>query len=356
MSPTRRDPKLDLAKAALITLVVMGHYTEAANPAWKGDLGSLLRVIYMVHMPAFVFLSGITSRARGSLGKAIQWLTVLAVATPIYWGLDALVPRVDRGMDWDRPYWILWFLLALAAWQALMPLVERYPRALVVISVVVGIGCGLIDAIGRDFSLSRAAVFWPFFVIGAVYGKRLLAAVDRLEILPRIGLIVAAAGLALTLAHRELTTEWFYGTDGFTDLHISPLAGLAQRTSLDVAAFLGILAIWALLPRRETVLTAPGRHSLAIYLFHGIPVTLLTGPLRDLLDAQGPKVTFALIVLLTAATVTVFSPGLWDRAIRWVGQLIASHLPVLPAGSTARRRDDEGRGRSPQTSAASAAS
>ena len=56
MSPQRiaRDPWLDNAKMALVTLVVIGH-AWALLPA-DGVLGHLYDFLYAWHMPAFVFV------------------------------------------------------------------------------------------------------------------------------------------------------------------------------------------------------------------------------------------------------------------------------------------------------------
>ncbi|WP_394163680.1 acyltransferase family protein [Galactobacter valiniphilus] len=334
--PSKRDPKLDLAKAVLICLVVLGHYIEAADGRWNTDLGYGMRAIYMVHMPAFVFLAGVTAKAAGTVSKVVQWLTLLVVFTAIYVGVDAITPRVNRGFELIEPYWILWFLFALALWQALMPLVERFPRTLVVASVAVGAAAGLIPAIGTEFTLSRATVYLPFFVVGAVYGKRFLAAIDRLPGMARAGLVLVAVACALYLGTQGIARHWLYGNRSVDDLNAGLLEGLALRLVLDAMAFVGLAALWAVLPRREGWFTVPGRRSLAIYLLHGIPVTLLSAWLRDVLDLPlGTPLLLAASVGLTCITVAVFSLPFWDTAIRQVGTVISRHVP---RGAQGRRK------------------
>jgi len=334
--PSKRDPKLDLAKSVLICLVVLGHYIEAADGRWNTDLGYGMRAIYMVHMPAFVFLAGVTAKAAGTVSKVVQWLTLLVVFTAIYRGLDLLVPSVDRISNWTQPYWILWFLLALAAWQALMPLVERFPRSSVVGSVALGVGAGLVPTIGYEFSLSRAATFLPFFVIGAVYGKRFLSAVDRLPGVGRLGLVTVAVSGALYLGSIDLDKFWLYGSRSLSRLSDGAIEGLSTRVVLMAMAFVGLAALWAVLPRREGWFTVPGRRSLAIYLLHGIPVTLLSAWLRDVLDLPlGTPLLLAASVGLTCVTVAVFSLPFWDTAIRQVGTVISRHVP---RGAQERRK------------------
>ncbi|MDR2255199.1 MAG: acyltransferase family protein [Arthrobacter sp.] len=334
--PSKRDPKLDLAKAVLICLVVLGHYVEAADGRWNTDLGYGMRAIYMVHMPAFVFLAGVTAKAAGTVSKVVQWLTLLVVFTLIYVGVDQLVPAVDRLAPWTQPYWILWFLLALAAWQALMPLVERFPRSSVIASVAIGVGAGLIPTIGYPLSLSRAATFLPFFVIGAVYGKAFLAAVDRLSSMARAGIVAAAVACALYLGSIDIDRYWLYGSRSLARLSDSVAEGVSTRLVLMAISLLGLAALWALLPRRDGWFTVPGRRSLAVYLLHGIPVTFLSAWLRDVLDLpSGAPLVLAASLVLTALTVSLFSLAFWDTAIRHVGTVFSRHIPRKPQ---ARRR------------------
>ena len=53
-----RDTYLDSCKATLIFLVVLGHFLERMI-GWKNPIDhALLGSIYFVHMPAFIFISG----------------------------------------------------------------------------------------------------------------------------------------------------------------------------------------------------------------------------------------------------------------------------------------------------------
>ena len=54
-----RDQNIDIYKGLLIFLVVFGHCLERFL-GWQNELGKMfLQCIYLVHMPAFIFISGI---------------------------------------------------------------------------------------------------------------------------------------------------------------------------------------------------------------------------------------------------------------------------------------------------------
>ena len=57
-----RSTLIDNAKGGLIFLVVLGHYLEKSG-GWSNQcLNAVLSTIYLFHMPAFVFLVGITTK------------------------------------------------------------------------------------------------------------------------------------------------------------------------------------------------------------------------------------------------------------------------------------------------------
>ena len=53
-----RNPLIDNAKGVWIFLVVLGHYLEAVGGWDNLYLGAILSIIYLFHMPAFVFFGG----------------------------------------------------------------------------------------------------------------------------------------------------------------------------------------------------------------------------------------------------------------------------------------------------------
>ena len=71
-----------------------------------------MTAIYSFHMPAFVFLAGITAKSNKLLDRVLVFLVLVVTAQPVYryW-----VAYFDEPPDADvyEPYWITWFLLAM---------------------------------------------------------------------------------------------------------------------------------------------------------------------------------------------------------------------------------------------------
>ena len=57
MSVVKRDYRIDGIKFLLICLVIIGHYIEPSRYN-NGISGTLYSLIYMLHMPLFVMISG----------------------------------------------------------------------------------------------------------------------------------------------------------------------------------------------------------------------------------------------------------------------------------------------------------
>ncbi|MEX3012704.1 acyltransferase family protein [Acinetobacter baumannii] len=72
-----RNLHIDATKGVLIFLVVLGHYLERLI-GWNEPLNqAILGSIYFVHMPAFIFISGIFFKEEKILEKLIYFLSFI---------------------------------------------------------------------------------------------------------------------------------------------------------------------------------------------------------------------------------------------------------------------------------------
>ncbi len=314
-----RDHRLDAAKGVLIFMVVLGHIMAAVSP-WDDDLLRVFQtVVYAFHMPAFVFLTGITARSGRIAHRVAFLLILLFTALPLYYGWMHLL---GLGPDFDFlvPYWITWFLLALVWWTLTVPLIGRFPRTMLGLSVLAGIFGGIIPEYDYELSIARALAFWPFFVLGRVYGARILSWAGDRGGLQRAGLLLAA-GVPLTVFYLyDLDKLWFYGSRGFAWLETDLTEGAALRAAVALSAVLCTLALLSLVPKGPGMWAAAGRRSLAVYLLHGFAVRLLNRPLDDILEVVPSAAMVVVCFLLAAVTTWVFSHRAWDAGIRRYGE------------------------------------
>ncbi|WP_051297309.1 acyltransferase family protein [Brevibacterium album] len=312
-----RDRRIDNAKGVLIVLVVLGHLLEGLSSGWDDGLGRLvLTSIYAFHMPAFVFLAGITAKSKRLGERILNLLLTLLAAQLVYYVAERLAGDPFE-WSWIRPHWILWFLFAMIAWYFTVPLIERAPRVMVVVSVATGLLAGAVPFADYEFSLSRALVFWSFFVLGKVFGRTLLTWPSALLPWFRVGMVIAAACPPLALFVADLEREWLYGSRNYEWLEVGLVHGIFIRLCLYLIAGLAIVALLTAVPDRTTSVTTIGARSLSVYLLHGLAVILLTPTLATIYDGGYERAVQIGAVVLCALLAWALAQLLAVRPLHW---------------------------------------
>ena len=299
-SPPARDPWMDNARLALITLVVFGHCLEPLRGV--ASIDALYRFLYLFHMPAFAFLSGAVAGVEVDLKLLRRIAFQLLLPYLLFQGLYALAAHLPgwpdagpRGIT--TPYWLLWYPPSLAAWRLLLPFFMRLHHPLV-LACLLALAAGWADDVGYRMSLSRTAAFFPFFVIGHMYAP---AWRQRLRG-PLACTLAMAALLALGLTAGAVPDpRWLYGSNGYSALGVDDAAGALWRLLRLAAGVAGGAAFLALVPRREFKMTAAGSRSLQAYLAHGFVVKAATAAgVFGWLAAGAPPMLNALALLVAA--------------------------------------------------------
>ena len=324
-----RNYRLDRAKGVLIFMVVLGHILTAAS-AWEPDtLRALQVIIYSFHMPAFVFLAGITAKSDRLLPRTLFFLVLLATAMPMYYGWMSLL-GLNPDFDFLVPYWLTWFLMSMVWWMLSVPFIERFPRAMLMISVAAGLVGGALPMADYELSISRTMVFWPFFVVGKVYGSRILHWAGSRSPRQIAGLVAAALTTTLVFYLYDVNKEWFYGSRNFDWFDVTVPEGLGMRAAVALGAGLSTVALLAATSQKKGYLATVGRHSLAVYLLHGFVVRLLELPMGEYLDQTPAPIIAVLCLALSAVTTWLFTLTPFNAAIRAYGEGLTQML-LAPA-------------------------
>lgn len=154
-------------KLFLIFLVIYGHLIEPR--IWESDiLMAQYKWIYLIHMPLFCFLSGLfVNREKDCSVQLVRMF-------PLYLLLQTVAVLFGNGMVKPlTPWWILWYLLSYCLWLGLAWLWFRFCKRrgnifILICAIIVGCLAGLVPCIGREFSLSRILVFFPYFWAGVI--------------------------------------------------------------------------------------------------------------------------------------------------------------------------------------------
>ena len=316
-----RDDRMDNLRCALMVLVVFCHLLVETS---AGPLtGALYQIIYVFHMPAFVFVTGYFARwrpekiARGLLLPYVEF-QLLGIA----WRNFAAGRAWYVGLTLLEPAWTLWYLLACALWSATVPLLsrardDRIRLGVVGIAFLVSMGVGFVPWVGSALDLSRLIVLYPFFCAGFYAGQRGLSrrigALGPSQ-LRRLRLISTGAIVVVMVIH------YLHGSCPkhtlYRDSAYGSLWDCEARVILQTAACAWIA--WLLLvmpPRQLPGITRVGRNTLSIYLLH----TWLIRMLRPALPLPGGEMAHVLAsAVLAVAMCEALGSGVVCASFRYV--------------------------------------
>lgn len=307
-----RDAYYCNLKFLLLFLVIFGHWIEAYIDFFPW-VNTIYRIIYTVHMPLFIFLSGtfLTSGEQAKL-QAFRYLSYYL----IFQTITVLIGKMAGGSYClYRPCWHLWYLLSLSLWSFSVWRLERWTHlscrppyvkaGTILLAVVIGCGAGCLPRIGRDLSLSRTLVFFPYILIGQLCPRDIF----RSRRIPGIIALLGFVGLYF-LFGCYIPTNFFYQADSYGALGES--LGIQLRLACYLMGGLFGIGILALTPERRFPFSLLGTDTLWIYLCHAPLVILFRQlPLAPLeMVLAGPFVSLWIICLLC-------------RLFRWRGQLYA---------------------------------
>lgn len=329
----------DNARFVLIALVVVGHMIATVHPDSALGFGTYT-FIYLFHIPAMLFLSGMFSRAE-TTPRAIS-STLQLIATWLLWEIIwACIHGFAQGKTPGQsflvsPAWTLWFLVTLATMRILLPYIVklRFPLAF---AVFVALVSSLFPAVDTNFSASRTLSMLPFFVGGWLVRERRLLE-GQWFTRPKYGTRLVGWGIfgAVALVFvcvpgiRETwrLDKWIKWDDDLTSLfddapvgdwvpgqwELVALGGFGIAAALMAVAAAMTLALLFVVPRGRSVVSLWGTRTLYVYLLHGpIVWTLRKTGVIDAIGAFGAPGLLLLVALGIGVAVLL--------STRWVARV-----------------------------------
>lgn len=306
-----RDYFFDNIKAVLIFLVVLGHFLLPIHEA--GNVLVLIkRLIYVFHMPLFVFVSGYFSKRIYKDGKynfekilyLIKAYILFVVAIQAVYAISGF--RSFREIDFFSQSGAPWYLFAMIAWYLMIPLIRKFkPLPVITVNIVLALAAGFFKNVGDFLCLSRILVFGPFFFLGYYMEQPVL----EKALHPTYKKIVTAAALficaGILLTGSKMKDELGMVYENISYYELDRLwEGPFVRLALMIAAFVISWAILFYIPREKTAISFIGQRTMPIYMLHRI--------LRDVLmfagiyDYLGDWGWFALFVLICLSISVIY--------------------------------------------------
>ena len=225
----------------------------------------------------------------------------------------------DARLDLSSPYWHLWFLVAVAVWRLVLPVIAslRYPVA---VSLLVAVVAGYFHGVGYLYDGGRIFGMLPFFVLGwSLRGRDIPAAWRSVRARTAAAVVLVAAPvlafLDIDVVRALRLRQWAQMEDNYVDLGVTEWwAGLFRIGMFGVAVVLGC-ALLVLVPRGASRMTRWGAATMYVYLLHLIPLFLLR-KLTDVQDRFDSAPMFALLVVLAVGWSIALSSAPVRRVLR----------------------------------------
>ncbi|MDQ0199219.1 acyltransferase family protein [Neobacillus ginsengisoli] len=273
-SSSRRSLYFDNAKFFLIFLVVFGHVISPIKDN-NNILFTLYSVIFLFHMPAFIFISGYFSKGFNKKGYLLKILKkillpylIFQVLYSLFYYLDGEVPSLK--VDMLQPHWSLWFLLSLFCWNLFLYIFARLKWTGLVISIAIGVGIGYFDHVGSFLSLSRTLVFFPYFLLGYLVEPKHLKIVKKARFSPLIGFaILLGTALVFAALFPKGAMPWLFGDTSYANMGVKELTSVLKRSSQYLVTLIVTYGFLAMVPTKGFKFTIIGERTLYVYLLHG---------------------------------------------------------------------------------------
>lgn len=276
-----RNYRFDNIKCILIVLVVLGHFLELPKDSATAD--NIYRVIYLFHMPAFIFISGYFAKFNPK--KIVRSLICpYIIFQTIYLAFHSMLILEEEtfALQFTKPYWILWYLMAMIFYYLLIPFfqtTDKHRQVITVsVAIIISLLAGFDSSIGYQLTLSRFFVFLPYFLMGQYFRTNYDLIIKKWEHSSKIRAytyitaFIGATGSVLYILNTKLSSFILYGSLNYAKLDYGP----SIRLLLLFFAICWIIVLFCLVPNKKIpFLSSTGKYTFWIFVLHGFVVEMV---------------------------------------------------------------------------------
>lgn len=314
---TERDHYFDNFRALLIIAVVIGHFLGPVAGQYEA-VACIRKLIFLFHMPAFVFVSGYFAR-RNDWVKLVKTILIpYLLLQIIFYFLYNYLWGVSKPFSFLRPGYMLWFLLCLFVWRILVDEVSRI-RGILPFLFIIGVLAGFYSEVGRGLSLSRMIVFFPYFLLGYQFNKETFMQWANRKSAGRISAVfLISVTVAMAFLHKGVKFKLLEAAYSYPSMELS--YGWLQRGLLYLVSTLMIYAIAVLVPRKKNRFSYLGGRTMGIYILHGIIFKTITN-CTDWYDYFKTGPGLVVLIFSSFGLCLLLSSSVVDRAVRLLSAL-----------------------------------
>ena len=312
-----RSAYWDNIKGILIFLTVFAHILYQLQSDTIID--STVDIIYMFHMPAFVFVSGYFGKSQNSHSFASMIKLIF-----LYFVFNSIVGFMYGSISLIEPVYSFWYLAALIVWRLTAHHIAKF-REITLILFAIGIFVGFYPSVNNTFALARIICFYPYYMSGYLLSEEKSADLISRKYPKRLAVGALLAVISLLMSAAALSFFRYLDSDLLMYSYSTPL-DVFGRVVLYIIAFTAIYALRYLSPDRNIpLLTKLGRNSLWIFILHR-PITFLLSDHMESMSAAA-----MILTALAAALLICFILGS-DLAAKYLNKFLAQGVSIFTTG------------------------
>lgn len=317
---TGRIYLFDNIKFLAILLVVIGHAINFLTETDGNMLEkSLYLTIYSIHMPLFIFISGLFLKPMDKSTKFPKQKVISYILIGIVLRIIMAVLRLLLGKNMsysllDMYDSFTWFMWAMAVFITMIWIFREYnTKIILMLSLLIGCMAGYDKFLGDKFALMRIVVFLPFFIAGYMIKPEHLAAFLSKRWIKVVSIFIVIGFTALFFINTDIypyLRPIFTGRNTFGVLGRFSKFGFAVRILCYIISTLFGLALMSLVPNINIgIISKTGSKTLQIYFWHQVFLVLLShfGVYGLISSVTGDTIATAVYILIAFAVTFVCS-------------------------------------------------
>lgn len=265
----------DNLKFLLIFLVVLGHFLDPLTKNGSETARVIWLFISLFHMPLFILISGIFAKKsieRNDKSKIIIYLFLSIVLNFLSFAINKFIYKDNVSFNLLKVSGVPWYLFAMAVWYYIsMKTKNINKKVLIAFNIIIALIVGYDKNIGDYLMISRAIVFYPFFLLGTIVKKETIT--DKLSnktirivsiILFIMIFVIAYVYINNIYWIRPLTTA---RNSYFSLKSLQNYGFLIRLMWYGISTIMSILFMM-IVPRGKTLFSELGKRTLAVYFLH----------------------------------------------------------------------------------------
>ena len=261
----------DNLKFILITLVVAGHFADQLTD-YSSIYSSIYLFIYAFHMPLFIFISGYFHSDRNTTKKVLFYTSLGFLYKIVSFLIDRLNGDSQYIFNLLADSGLAWFMFVLAIYTFALSLLKDQNKKFILIgSIILACFIGYDKSIGDFLYLSRAIIFFPFYILGTMMKSfDILEFKRKYPLLKVVALLIFIAWgiLCITKVNTLYGLRYmFSGRHPFPDgiITYGPIIRLACYI---ISAVLGLSLILLTTSKKIKWISDFGKNTINVYFWH----------------------------------------------------------------------------------------